>query len=347
MSELQDHHLRSPAGGDVWVVVDSDTKGIRACAYEALQEGTALSQQLGCHLAAILLGNRDQTQSTAKLLGGRGITQIFCLEHPRLASYATQLWVTALAVMAQEHHPSAILLSGTPNGVDLAARLAARLQTAIINGCVIVRAASENIIECVVPTHQGKVYTTYTCSTTELPVVITFQPGAIGVQPPSGQDQPSVTIFHPAIDEIEPRVQIVENIPGDPLRMDLRASERIIAGGRGLTDASGWALLQDTADALNASPAGSRKALDMGLLPRDRLIGLSGKSVSPKFYIAAGISGDHYHLRAVETKHLIAINTDRKAPIFNHSKLGILGNLHEILPILAAKLGARQPQREE
>jgi electron transfer flavoprotein alpha subunit len=124
--------------------------------------------------------------------------------------------------------------------------------------------------------------------------------------------------------------------------MDLRQSERIIAGGRGLADKSGWNLVMETAAVLSASPAGSRKALDMGLLPRERLIGLSGKSAVPRFYLAAGISGDHYHTRAVETEHLIAINTDKKAPIFSQAKLGIVGDLHKILPVLVKKLLRRR-----
>lgn len=330
---------------DVWVVVESDQDGIRDCTFEALQEGEALSKQLGCRLVAVMLGDRAQTRSGAQHLVGRHVAHVFCLENPRLALYETDAWVAALYSLAQEHHPAAILLGGTSNGQDLAPRLAARLRTTIVSGCVIIRAAQQSAIECVVPTHQGKVYTTYICSSEMRPLIAAIQPGAIGVESPSGLDQPGITTIHPEIDGIENRVQFVEHTPGNPGEMDLRESERIIAGGRGMADASGWALVQDTAAALNASPAGSRKALDMGLLPRQRLIGLSGKTVSLKYYIAAGISGDHYHLQAVETEHLIAINIDRKAPIFQQSKLGILGSLHEILPVLTAKLYSRQ-QRE-
>jgi electron transfer flavoprotein alpha subunit len=330
---------------DVWVIVELDANGVRDGTIEALQEGEALSKQLGCHLSAILLGN--EVQADAQQLGRRNIAQVYCIEHPQLAPYTTAAWVAALSNLAHTHSPAAIIMSGTPNGQDLAPRLAARLHTAVVNGCVIVRATSPWNIECVVPTHQDKVYTTYTCSTKGQPPIVTLRPGAIGVEPPSGQDQPAITVIHPEIDESETLVQIVEHIPGDPRKMDLRESESIIAGGRGMADASGWAFVQDSADALRASPAGSRKALDMDLLPRDRLIGLSGKSVSPNYYIAAGISGDHYHLQAVQTDHLIAINTDRKAPIFKQSKLGLLGSLHDILPILAAKVRARQGQEKQ
>ena len=345
MSESQDRHQRAHSPGDIWVIIESGADGVRDGTFEALQEGSALSQGLGSRLVAVLIG--EQTQSDVHLLQGRNISQTYCLEHPLLSQYSTNTWVAALANLALERRPRAILLSSTPTGLDLAPRLAARLKTAVVNDCVIVRAASQGEIECVVPTHQEKVYTTYNCSTAPQPLVATLRRGAIGVEPPTGQDHPTITIIHPRVDSVLPRVQTIEHIPGDPRKMDLRQTERIIAGGRGMVDAAGWALIQDTAGALDASPAGSRKALDMGLLPRDRLIGLSGKSVAPKYYIAAGISGDHYHLQAVQTKHLIAINTDPKAPVFKQSTLGILGSMHEILPILAAKLRSRLGQENK
>ncbi|MBI2461026.1 MAG: electron transfer flavoprotein subunit alpha/FixB family protein [Candidatus Rokubacteria bacterium] len=128
--------------------------------------------------------------------------------------------------------------------------------------------------------------------------------------------------------------------------MDLREAERIVAGGRGIAGPEGIALLQELADLLGAALGASRVAVDLGWLPWERQIGQSGRSVAPRLYLACGISGASQHLAGIRgAGTIIAVNTDRSAPIFSVAHLGVVGDWREVVTALLERLAARGEAR--
>jgi electron transfer flavoprotein alpha subunit len=132
---------------------------------------------------------------------------------------------------------------------------------------------------------------------------------------------------------------VLEVLPPDPRAQDLREAERIVAGGRGVGGSEGFAAVQDLADALHASVGASRVAVDLGWVPYERQVGQTGRTVTPQLYVAAGISGATHHLLGMRgSEKIVAVNTDRRAPIFSVAHFGVVGNLHELLPALARRI---------
>jgi electron transfer flavoprotein alpha subunit len=131
---------------------------------------------------------------------------------------------------------------------------------------------------------------------------------------------------------------VLEIRPGDPRSLPLDEAELVVAGGRGVGSRENWQVIDELADALGASSGGSRVALDLGYIPRQKMIGQTGQNIRPRLYIAAGISGSSHHLGGVRAETLISINKDRSSSIMKQASLGVVGDLHKILPLLVEKL---------
>lgn len=345
---------------DIWVIAEHDENGLRQCTHEILTEAYRLADELCGRCCLVLIGHN--LHELADSLTAYDIDICYLVEHPLLKQYRTESVISALTQLIKEFsHPSPllILVSATPNGQDFAPRLAMRLEFDMISNCVMVKTEPDNDVGMdkeipqkphfyfIKPTHQDKIYTTLTCLA-DSPILATLRPGAISVDLQNNKKnvKPQFIKFIPQLNNDSECVQILQEIPGDAKTIDLREAEMIIAGGRGVENISGWQLIEQFADILGASIGGSRMIMDMGFIGRERVIGQTGKNVHPKLYVAAGISGSDFHLRAVETEHLIAINKDRAAPIFKICKLGILGNLHEILPLTIQKLKKLQSKNK-
>jgi electron transfer flavoprotein alpha subunit len=135
------------------------------------------------------------------------------------------------------------------------------------------------------------------------------------------------------------RSTIEAEVRDPPSETDLMSADVIVSGGRGVGGPDGFALLERLAERLGGALAASRAAVDSGWVPAHRQVGLSGKTVAPRLYIACGISGATHHVVGMkDAKSVIAINNDRSAPIFKIADVAILGNIHEVIPRVLEKL---------
>lgn len=319
----------------VWVVAERDEEGLRETTFEILEEGRKLADQLEDRLCCVLIGH--QVGESIETLGRYGVDTIYVVEHPLLAEYNTDGYTAALTELIRNHKPYLVIMSATPNGQDLAPRLAARLKIGLVTDCVMLKLSGRGEVLFIKPTHQDKVYATITCPSTT-PHLATIRPGAIGIAPPNYCRQPEVISWEPCIHSGMLRTRTLDLIKGDPKLIDVGEAEFIVSGGRGVDGMQGWQLIEGLAEILGASVGGTRMAMDMGYIPQERMIGQTGKAVGPKLYLAAGISGASHHVGGIDAECMIAINTDRNAPIFSRCDLGIIGDLHEVLPALTRKL---------
>lgn len=311
---------------EIWIVAEPGGERLPDCTLEALGEGRSLLSG-EARLCVLLLDGL--TDARLRELACRSVDLLGCLEglssshDPEESAAALTSWTVARA-------PRLILFSATPFGQETAARLSVRLGKSLVSGAVQVSAEGERY-RCSVPVYGGKAQSAVMPGG-DPPWIVTLLPDAIGVETPQARLDPQIISFSPAFDVPSPRIRRMGEEICDPAVLDIREAERIVAGGRGLGDAAGWRMLETLAAALEAAPAGSRAALDLGLIGRERLVGQTGKQVRPRLYLAGGISGSHYHLRAVLADTIIAINPDRSAPIFKDCQLGLVGRFEEIVP---------------
>lgn len=321
---------------DVWVLVEHERGELNNVTLEMLSEGRAAASQLGGQLAAVLLGHEVSDMDSG--IAGYGADKLCYVNHPLLADYITEAYVSALAQMIKERQPYLVLLAATINGREVAPRLAARLGVGAAADCTMVKINNEGIVEATRSTHRDKVYQKLGLKGGP-PFIATIRPGAIGVGSPNGSTKPPSESVTVNFDDSSMRTKVLRTFKADPATIDISEAEMIVAGGRGIGSAENWHLVEELAQLLGASVAGSRMAMDEGWLPRERLIGQTGKSASPRLYVALGISGAKEHVLGVkEVKNFVAINKDPAAAIFKAAGKAVVGDLNEVVPVLIRKL---------
>jgi electron transfer flavoprotein alpha subunit len=309
---------------------------LKPCTLEILTAGREIAKSLHSSLGAVVLG-QDLEEDIILALSEHGVEDIYLVEHTLLENYNTDGYVAALAGLIQSFQPFLVLLSATPDGQGLGPRLAARLNANIVTNCVSVKVNRQNELQFIKPTHQEKVYSTISCVSQTM-TIATILLGVIDSDTPKQSSDPKVTRWEPRIPPEAIRAMHIQTIPGEPSQIDISEAEKLVVGGKGVGNSGNWQLIEELAECLGASVGATRIATDMGLCAKQRMIGQTGKRVNPLLYLAVGVSGSIYHLKGIEAKHMIAINSDANALIFDHCQLGIIGDLQEILPILVEKL---------
>ena len=319
----------------VWVIAEHTKRGLHEAALEVLGEARALVDQLQGELHAVVLG--DEITDLAATLFHYGAQSVYLVQHPLLKEYTTDGYVHALAQLLRDRDARVLMLGGTPNGQDLAPRLAARLCIGLAADCMRVKLNSSGELGMTRPVYQDKVHAVVTWPGSR-PMVVTMRPGARGSNRPDPSRQGQVFEVRVQLEDDVIRARPVGFIKGDPKQIDLSEAELVVAGGRGV-EPGRWGVVEDAAKQLGAAVGGSRMAMDQGWIGRERMIGLTGKTIHPKLYLAAGISGASQHMGGVrDSEVVIAINTDPAAPCLKQADLGIVGDLHEVLPALTRRL---------
>jgi electron transfer flavoprotein alpha subunit len=213
--------------------------------------------------------------------------------------------------------------------------------------CTMVKLNGDGQVEATRSTHHDKVYT-MVALISHPPFIATVRPGAIGVGKANTSRQAKSEAVAVKIDHSMIRTKVLRTGKADPATLDISEAEMVVAGGRGIGGADNWYLVEDLAQALGASVGGTRMAMDEGWLPRERLIGQTGKTTSPRLYIGLGISGAKEHVLGLrEVKNFVAINKDPGAPILKVAGKAVVGDVKEIVPILVRKLKENGEQTGE
>lgn len=245
----------------------------------------------------------------------------------------------ALQSLAEEEPPEAVLLPSTPDGDELAAATSRRLRGGCVTDCLLRVRNGELMAGRAV--YGGRAYAEL--SFERGPPVVSLNTDAFGSPEENPTGTPTQNSHRVSIDDDESVRQLsVVDIP----EQDLSRAQRIVAGGYGLGDPDGFDLITDLADALGAATGASRPPADEEWVPYDRQIGVTGKEIDVELYIPCAISGDSYHMRTVNAEHLIPINSDPEARIFNFADIGIVGDVYEHGPELAEAIRAAKEDME-
>lgn len=321
--------------GEVWVMAETARGDLREETLEVVCEARGAVQALNARLAAVLLGGSPADR--AERLAAHGADRVYWLDHPALAGYHPELGLAALLPLIVEHRPWAICLSDTPDGRDLAARLAARLRVWLVSRVSRMQVRPDGLLELERPVCGGRIAQTLLAMPGG-PILLTLLSGS-GLDRADPSRRAELVRVTPALDGVQPRLRILGEYRVNPEATPLTEAEVIVAGGRGVGSREGWRMIEALAGVLGGAVAGSRMAVDAGWIPRERMVGQTGVAVKPRVYVAAGISGASQHVAGMkEATRIIAINQDRRAPIFKVANLGVVGDLREILPPLVERL---------
>ncbi|GAA4607342.1 electron transfer flavoprotein alpha subunit [Actinoplanes octamycinicus] len=303
----------------VLVLVEHDGADVRKSGRELL----TLARRLG-EPAAVVAG--DAGPALVAALGRYGATTVYPVPEP----------VTALVELAGRIEPAAVLLASSPAGREIAARLAVRLDAGLITDAVEVSAG---------PVFTQAVFAGAWFVDSEVrrgTPIATVRPGA--VSPQENPVEPRVVPVSLAEAAPVPAAGLVSRRPKQASgRPGLTDATVVVAGGRGVGSAGGFALVEQLADAFGGAAGASRAVTDLGWCPHELQIGQTGKTVTPQLYLAAGVSGAIQHRAGMQgSRTIVAINKDPKAPIFEIADFGVVGDLHTIVPALIAEIQQRR-----
>jgi len=328
----------------VWVIAEHYKKKIHSVAFQLLGKGRELADALGVNLTFVILGNSFDDQ--LKEFSQYGMDEIIYAKSPILKDYYSDLYVKVISELIIENKPEIILIGATPTGRDFAPRVAKRLNAGLTADCTAlnINLETRNLLQTR-PTFGGNIMATIRTPHSR-PQMATVRPG-IFIAPKKGEKDASIRKINYSFDEKDSVSKIVKVINTSKTTVNLEDAKIIVAGGRGVGSKANFRLIEDLAMALGAELGGSRITVELNWLDPDRQIGQTGVTVSPKLYIACGISGAIQHIVGMENSEVIvAINKDPSAPIFNVAHYGIVGDINEVIPVLIKEIESTNINKE-
>ncbi|MDS4042090.1 MAG: electron transfer flavoprotein subunit alpha/FixB family protein [Candidatus Competibacter sp.] len=320
----------------VVVIAESEHGALTPASLECVEEGREVADQLHARVQVILCGS--QVAPLAETLAAHGADQVTAVEHEALAQFSADGWLQALAPVLLHTHPVLLLAPDSGQIRAWLPRLSVRWQLPLVGCCMRIGIVGDGYPEIIRNTYGGACQERLIWPYATL-VGAMLLPGVRGVGPPRRGRHAEVAVVRPELDPARFRDRTLRTLPADPRTVDLSEAERIVSGGFGTGGPAGMALLQQLAERVGAALGGTRVAADRGWLGAERFIGSTGKIVAPKLYMAFGVSGAGQHLSGMTgSEVVIAVNNDRTAPILKRADLGVVGDLHQILPILIGKL---------
>jgi electron transfer flavoprotein alpha subunit len=327
--------------GAIWAV--AETRGaneegarLKGISREVVACGQALAKALGKPLEAVVLtaGGRE----AAEAIADRELARVRLVADPRLDPYTPDTFVAAMKQAILAEKPDLVLFPHTYQVRDWVPRLAAALDRPLVSDVIGHKADGGRIVLTRQP-YQGKLNADFTFRS-EPPHLASLQAGAYPALTAAAGASPTEIVEQTVdLSGVTSRTEVLETFQAVADKVDLGRADIIVAVGRGIGKQEKIAVVEELASVLGAQLAASRPVCDNEWLPMDRQIGSSGQTVSPRLYVAVGISGAIQHVVGMKNAGtIVAINKDPNAPIFSIADYGIVGDLFEVVPALTAKV---------
>ena len=321
----------------VWVFAEQREGRLKSVAFELLAKGRELADSLQTELSAICCGY--SVQAVEQLIAA-GADKVYLAEAPELAANPEDLLTRQLASLVQQYRPEIVLAGATPLGRSFIPRVAAAVKCGLTADCTSLEIDIEKrqLIQTR-PTFGGNIMATIICPSSR-PQMSTVRPRVFkkGQMDPGRKGQ--IIRLDLAGQSLTSRTKLLSFIEDLTEKVKLDEADIIVSGGRGLGKPENFELIEELAKALGAAVGSSRPPVDEGWIPYSHQVGQTGKTVSPKLYIACGISGAVQHLAGMQTADtIVAINSDPSAPIFEIATYGIVADLFKVVPLLIKELG--------
>ncbi|MGX4382269.1 electron transfer flavoprotein subunit alpha/FixB family protein [Clostridioides difficile] len=321
----------------VWVIGEQREGKINPVTIELIGEGRKLVDQLGKELAVVIAGY--EVEKEVEELLHYSVDKVYYINDPLLKDFTTDGYAISIANLIERKKPEVVLVGATSIGRDIAPRIAGKVGTGLTADCTKLEIDStDNKLLQTRPAFGGNLMATIVCPKNR-PQMSTVRPGVMTKAVRNESETGILEVVTPELTEKMIRTRLVEILPQEKKSVNLTDARIIVSGGRGLKRAEGFELIKELADKLGAEIGASRAAVDSGWIEHSHQVGQTGTTVRPELYIACGISGAIQHLAGMsDSKYIVAINKDAKAPIFSICDYGIVGDLYEILPEMIESL---------
>ena len=327
----------------IWILAEQKNGQLNEVSFELLNWATSLAEKKQQSLTALVFGDQLSDAELQKLIQ-RGADRVLHISAAQLAVFQPEPFSACLMERINCEKPEILIAAATTTGRTLLPYVAGKLRTGLTADCTKLDIEPESgFLLQTRPAAGGNIMATIKTPDCR-PQMATVRPHAQKPAPLKPGHLGTIERWNPPEELLQSRTRRVAFTPSAEER-GVQDADLVISAGRGFKKADNLSLVRQLASLLGAAVGASREAVDRGWLPYPAQIGLSGKTVSPKVYIAAGISGAIQHLAGMQTSDtIIAINSDPEAPIFQYSELGICGDLFTILPLLSAKIAAMKAE---
>jgi len=317
----------------VWIFVEHTEGKPATVSWELLGEGAKLAKTLGVELCSLVIG--DKVEHLCQESFAYGASKVYLIDAPVFHHYRTETYFRAICYLVEKYKPEILLMGATGMGRDLAGAVATKLKTGLTADCTGLDIDEKGYLLQTRPAFGGNIMATILTEKTR-PQMSTVRPHVMALAKNDASRTGAIVRESMDIKEedLPTRViEVIEDATGEQL--DLAGAEIIVSGGRGMCGSENFAILQQLADELGGAVGCSRAAVEAGWMPAERQVGQTGKTVRPKIYIACGISGAIQHLVGMQSSDvIIAINQDKKAPIFEVATYGIVGDVFQVVPAI-------------
>lgn len=318
---------------DIFVLIEYMDQSLSDVAYEMLAKARTLADQWSSRVTAVVLG--DAVTPLISLCGAAD--RILAVEHSLLSGFSPEAYVKSLRQLFDVNPPGLLMIPCTSMGLDIASPLSLAMGIPLIVSCreIVIDGDSLSVTSQL---YGGKMFVDSRVMSEA--AIVAVLPGSFPMAGGNVQREIPVERFLPNLADLASsfvgwRLPSAEDV-------DITQQPILVSVGRGVQNADNISLAQELSEVLGGTVSASRPVVDQGWLPSTRQVGRSGMTVKPKLYLALGISGAPEHVEGMKSSEsIIAINTDRHAPIFNVAEYGIVGDMFDILPVVIEKLRAR------
>lgn len=321
---------------NIFVFVEQREGKIQNVGLELLGKARELADDLGQEVYAMFLGHNIKNQ--AQELISYGADKVLLVEDESLAVYTTEPYTQAITQMINEQKPSIVLIGSTTIGRDLGPRVSARVNTGLTADCTKLEINEEDKeLWSTRPAFGGNLMATIVCPN-HRPQMSTVRPGVMQRMAKDSNRKGEVLDYKVSFNRDKFKVKVLETVKKEA-NIDITEAKILVSGGRGVGNKEGFKKLEALAEVLKGEVSSSRAMVDAGVIDHERQVGQTGKTVRPNLYLACGISGAIQHVAGMESSEfIVAINKDKYAPIMQLADLGIVGDLHKIVPMLTERI---------
>ncbi len=316
----------------VFILGEQRDGKIQAVTFELLTWGRGIADDLGCELACVLLGDEIENMDEVIL---RGADKVFFIQDPIFKNFLTQPYSNAITRLVNEEKPEVIIAGATTTGRTVMPLVAAKTNTGLTADCTELTVDPDTkLLLQTRPAIGGNIMATIKTPDTR-PQMATVRPRSAKQSPVDTSRTGQIIVKNYAGATTMTVEKFLEFIIDTTQAVSIEEADIIIAGGKGMKNAAGFKLIEELAELMGAAVGATRDAVELGWSTYPHQVGLSGKTVSPKLIIAAGIAGKIQFLAGMQTSDVIvAINKDPEAQIFKVADFGIVGDVFEVMPML-------------
>ncbi len=323
----------------IWILIQPERKPTDELTLGLAAEARRLLGRLGNAGRVVAVGMGVDSDGDLAELGGCGADGVIYVRDETLRRYQGELAAEVLQRLIREHEPSYLLMGHTPETADLAPRLAAALGCALVTRAMDLSVGSGGEVYAIRPVANGYLFEEVHLPNDSRPHVVSFVPGVLSSEEPRGRGDIEIHIESIKVSVEDLKTRLVEVREADPTSLALEDADIIVAGGRGMGRGESFEPLHELARTIGGSVGGTRPVIDWKVLPFEFQIGQTGKTVSPRLIFNCGISGANEYTAGMEKSQLvIAVNTDPQARIFRFADLGVIADVHQLLPALIRRL---------